>query len=280
MAGDLRRRHTVLTLRAKKTAGERIAMVTAYDAAQAAVVEAAGADVILVGDSVGMVMLGYETTIPVTLDDMVHHAAAARRGAPGTMLLVDMPFLTYRGDPAQTLRAAGRIMQEALADGVKIEGGEAVAPHVRTLAEAGIPVCAHLGLTPQSVLQFGGFRVQARGEAAAGRLLADARALEAAGAFLLVLECIPAPLAESVTDALGIPTIGIGAGAGCNGQVLVYHDLLGLRPDRPPRFVKPYAGLYEASVAALQAYCSDVRAGRFPDAAHSYQAQEGEKRQP
>lgn len=270
MAGGTRRKQTVLNIRANKEAGIRMAMVTAYDATQSAIAEAAGVDIILVGDSVGMVVLGHETTIPVTLDDMVHHAKAVRRGAPATMMLVDMPFLTYHADVSETLRNAGRVMRETGADGLKLEGGRPILPQVKALSAAGIPVCGHLGLTPQSYHQFGGFRVQARTDEAAHELLADALALQDAGAFLLVLECIPAEVAATVTARLSIPTIGIGAGAACDGQVLVFHDLLGLRDRRQPLFVKRYAELYGQAVDAVAAYCRDVREGVFPDAAHSY----------
>lgn len=250
--------------------GEPIAMVTAYDAAQARTVERAGLDVILVGDSVGMVMLGYDTTLPVTVDEMIHHAKAVRRGAPNTMMLVDMPFLSYRVSIEKGLENAGRIMQEAYADGVKIEGGESVLPQVRQLVEAGIPVCGHLGLTPQSVLQFGGFRVQGRELGAARKLVEDAQRLVEAGAFMIVLECIPSALADWVTRSIPAPTIGIGAGVGCSGQVLVYHDLLGLSDRSSPKFVKSYAALGEDSVAALRAYREEVKVRAFPTSAYSY----------
>lgn len=274
MARENRHKHNVLSIQANKEGGARIAIVTAYDATQSAIAEAAGVDVILVGDSVGMVVLGHETTIPVTLDDMIHHARAVRRGAPATMAIVDMPFLTYHADIPDTLYKAGRVMQETGADGVKLEGGRHIAPQVAALVAAGIPVCGHLGLTPQSYHQFGGFRVQARSAEAAQALLEDALALEAAGAFLLVLECIPAPVAATVTARLRIPTIGIGAGPSCDGQVLVYHDLLGLRDARPAKFVKPYAHLHGQAVDAIASYCREVREGLFPDAGHSYNADE------
>lgn len=266
-----RPKQTTASLRAMRERSEPIAMVTAYDAAEGRFVEDAGLDVILVGDSLGMVVLGYETTLPVTVEDMVHHAKAVRRGAKNTMMLVDMPFLSYRLSLADTLKNAGRIMQESGADGVKLEGGQSILEHVRVLADAGIPVCGHLGLTPQSVLQFGGFKVQGRELPAARRIVEDARRLEDAGAFMVVLECIPSALAEIVTDSVSIPTIGIGAGAGCSGQVLVYHDLLNLSPGRVPRFVKPYGAVGEAVRGALTAYREEVKNRAFPTVPYSYE---------
>lgn len=264
------KKRTTLALRRMREMNEKIVVMTAYDAAQAATVAAAGVDVILVGDSVGMVMLGYDTTIPVTLHDMIHHARAVRRGAEQTMMVVDLPFATYHGALDSTLDHAASVMREAFADAVKLEGGRAQANHVSALVQAGIPVCGHIGLTPQSVLQFGGFRVQGRGDDAASALLDDARALEDAGAFALVLECIPAPLAKKITQAVAIPTIGIGAGADCSGQVLVYHDVLGLRAGKSPKFVKQYADLHTRSVAAIAAFAEEVRNGFFPSAEYSY----------
>ncbi len=266
------KKRTTRTLLRMREMNEKIVMMTAYDATQAATVEAAGVDVILVGDTVGMVMLGYDTTIPVTLHDMIHHARAVRRGAAQTMMIVDLPFATYHGSLDRALEHAAALMREASADAVKLEGGRVRADCVRTLVQAGIPVCGHIGLTPQSVLQFGGFRVQGRGADAAQTLLDDALALQEAGAFLLVLECIPAMLANRITRALRIPTIGIGAGAACSGQVLVYHDALGMREDRLPRFVKQYASIRDLSVAALREYAGQVRSGDFPTAEYSYDA--------
>ncbi|KUO96843.1 3-methyl-2-oxobutanoate hydroxymethyltransferase [Ferroacidibacillus organovorans] len=264
-------RHTTRTLRAMKQKGEKIAMVTAYDANQARMAEDALMDVILVGDSVGMVMLGYETTIPVTLDEMIHHAKAVRRGAQNTMVLVDLPFATYHGDPQESLKNAMRVMQEAHVDGLKLEGGREILPHVEVLIRAGIPVCAHLGLTPQAVLNLGGYRVQGRDKKAAQRLLDDARALEAAGAFMVVLECVPNDVGALVTEQLVIPTIGIGAGAACSGQVLVYHDLLGMHGQDTAKFVKSYAALHEVVHSALVAYRDEVKLGAFPSAQYTYE---------
>ena len=251
-------------LEAKKRRGEKIAMLTAYDYTMARLLDRAGMDVLLVGDSLGMVVLGYETTLPVTLDAMVHHTGAVSRGAQRALVVADMPFLTYQVSVAEALRNAGRLIQEGGAAAVKIEGGGASVEAAARLVEAGIPVMGHLGLLPQSVHQLGGFRQQARLRQDADQLLADARALEAAGAFAVVLESIPASVAEAVTADLRIPTIGIGAGPHCDGQVLVSFDLLGLSQDGVPSFVRRYADLGEQTVAAAMAYADDVRTGRFP----------------
>lgn len=251
-------------LQAKKQRGEKIAMLTAYDYTMARLLDRAGIDILLVGDSLGMVVLGYETTLPVTLDAMVHHSRAVSRGVERAFVVADMPFLTYQVTLAESLRNAGRLIQEGGAAAVKIEGGGAVVEAAARLVEAGIPVMGHLGLLPQSVHQLGGFRQQARLEEEAEQLLADAQALEAAGAFAVVLESIPASVAETVTAELRIPTIGIGAGPHCDGQVLVSYDMLGLSPDAVPPFVRRYADLGEQAVAAAKAYADDVRMGRFP----------------
>lgn len=251
-------------LAAMKRRGEKITVLTAYDATMARLLDSAGIDVLLVGDSVGMVVMGYETTVPVTLDMMVHHASAVSRGSSRALVIVDMPFLTYRIDPAETLRNAGRLIQEGGAAAVKLEGGRAVLEATERLASAGIPVMGHLGLTPQSVHQTGGFRSQAATPEAADRLIEDALALESAGAFAIVLETIPEELAGRVTASLAIPTIGIGAGADCDGQVLVSYDMLGLFQDFVPSFVKQYAKLGEQVVEATRAYAEEVRRGAFP----------------
>jgi 3-methyl-2-oxobutanoate hydroxymethyltransferase len=253
-------------LAAKKRRGEKIAMLTAYDYAMARLLDRAGIDVLLVGDSLGMVVLGYETTLPVTLDDMVHHTRAVSRGVRRALVVADMPFFTYQIAVADALRNAGRLIQEGGAAAVKIEGGGASVETAARLVEAGIPVMGHLGLLPQHVHQLGGFRQQARLEEDAGRLLADAQALEAAGAFAVVLESIPAPVAEAVTAVLHIPTIGIGAGPHCDGQVLVSYDMLGLSPEAVPPFVRRYADLGEQTVAAATAFADDVRTGQYPAA--------------
>ena len=251
-------------LQAKKQGGEKIAMLTAYDYAMARLFDRAGIDVILVGDSLGMVVLGYETTLPVTLDAMVHHTAAVSRGARRALVVADMPFLTYQVSPADALRNAGRLVREGGAAAVKIEGAGPALESAARLVEAGIPAMGHLGLLPQSVHQLGGFRQQATLAEDAGELLADAQALEAAGVFSIVLESIPAEVARTVTSALRIPTIGIGAGPHCDGQVLVSYDMLGLSQDAVPPFVKRYADLGAQMAAAAEAFAADVREGRFP----------------
>ena len=253
-------------LEAKKRRGEKIAMLTAYDYTMARLLDRAGIDVLLVGDSLGMVVLGYETTLPVTLDAMVHHTRAVSRGVERALVVADMPFMTYQLGVEEALRNAGRLIQEGGAAAVKIEGGGASVEVASRLAEAGIPVMGHLGLLPQHVHQLGGFRQQARLEADAEQLLADAQALEEAGAFAIVLESIPASVAAAVTADLQIPTIGIGAGLDCDGQVLVSYDMLGLSQDGVPPFVRRYADLGGQTVAAAKAYADDVRAGRFPPA--------------
>lgn len=262
---------TVATLRDMKAAGEPIVMITAYDAPGARLVDAAGADVILVGDSLGMVVLGHGSTLPVTMDDMLRHTAAVVRGADRPLVVGDMPFMSYQLSADDAVRNAGRFLAEAGAGAVKLEGGAPVAPVVARMVDAGIPVMGHLGLTPQSVNAFGGYRVQARDAAAAERLVADALSLEAAGAFAVVLELVPAEVAALVTEELSIPTIGIGAGAGCDGQVQVFHDLLGLG-DFVPRHAKRYAHLGDAVVKAVAAYAADVRQGAFPGDAQTTHA--------
>ena len=248
--------------------GEKVVMVTAYDFAQARQVDAAGADVVLVGDSLAMVVLGHPDTLAVTMEEMLHHVKAARRGTERALLVADMPYGSFHLGPAQAVENALRFLKEGGAQAVKIEGARPDV--VRALVGAEVPVMAHLGLTPQSVHRLGGFRVQGRGEAARERLLADALEAEAAGAFALVLECVPAELASEVSAALAIPTIGIGAGPGCDGQVLVYHDLLGLEERIAPRFVRRYATLGTLGREAVAAFAADVRAGRFPGPAESY----------
>jgi 3-methyl-2-oxobutanoate hydroxymethyltransferase len=248
--------------------GERLVMVTAYDHAAARQVDAAGVDVVLVGDSLAMVVLGHPDTLAVTVDEMLHHVKAVRRGVERALLVADMPYGSFHLSPAQAVDNALRFLKEGGAQAVKIEGDRPDV--VRALVAAEVPVMAHLGLTPQSVHRLGGFKVQGRGAEAAERLLAAAREAESAGAFSLVLECVPAPLAAEVSAALAIPTIGIGAGADCDGQVLVYHDLLGMEERIAPRFVRRYAQLGLAAREAVAAFAADVRAGRFPSAAESY----------
>lgn len=249
---------------AKKERGEKIAVLTAYDYTMARLLDSAGIDVLLVGDSLGMVVMGYETTLPVTLDAMVHHTRAVSRGTSRALVVADMPFLTYQVSVEDTVRNAGRLIAEGGAAAVKLEGGGAAVEACARLVECGIPVMGHLGLLPQSVHQLGGFRQQATTAADAEQLLADAQALEAAGAFAIVLESIPAEVARTVTGDLQIPTIGIGAGPYCDGQVLVSFDMLGMSQDGVPPFVRRYADLGEQIAAAARAYAGDVRDGRFP----------------
>ena len=251
-------------LTAKKRRGEKITMLTAYDATMASLFDRAGVDTLLVGDSLGMVVLGHETTLPVTLDAMVYHTAAVSRGTRHALVIADMPFLTYQISVAEAVRNAGRLLQEGGAAAVKIEGGRPVIDVVTRLVDIGIPVLGHLGLTPQSVHQLGGYRKRATNPHDADMLIADALALEEAGAFALVLESIPADLAATVTSRLSIPTIGIGAGPSCDGQVLVSPDMLGLFDRFVPPFVKQYAHLATTIVDATHAYIEDVREGRFP----------------
>jgi 3-methyl-2-oxobutanoate hydroxymethyltransferase len=258
------KRIRVPDLKEKKKRGEKIAVLTAYDATMARLLERAGIDVLLVGDSLGMVVLGYETTLPVTLDAMVHHTAAVSRGASRALVVADMPFLTFQISVTEAVRNAGRLIQEGGAAAVKIEGGAAVVDVAQRLVEIGIPVMGHLGLLPQSIHQLGGYRRQARLEQDAEKLVADARALEQVGVFAIVLESIPAEVARAATAALAIPTIGIGAGPYCDGQVLVSYDALGLFDGAVPPFVKQYARLGEQVVAAAKAYAEEVREGRFP----------------
>jgi 3-methyl-2-oxobutanoate hydroxymethyltransferase len=248
----------------KKRRGEKIAMLTAYDAAMARLFDAAGVDVLLVGDSVGMVALGYATTLPVTLDAMVHHTAAVSRGASRALIVADMPFLTYQISAADAVRNAGRLLQEGGAAAIKIEGGRPVADVARRLVEVGIPVMGHVGLLPQSVNQLGGYRKRGTDGQEADAILDAAQALEQAGAFAVVLEAIPAALAARITAAVAIPTIGIGAGPDCDGQVLVSYDMLGLSGDAVPSFVKTYARLGDAIAAAARAYVAEVRDRTFP----------------
>lgn len=268
------RRITTTHLVSMKQAAEKIVMITAYDYPTACLVDEAGVDVILVGDSLGMVVLGYQNTLPVTLDDMIHHTRAVVRGVKRALVATDMPFLTYQTSPADALRNAGRLVQEAGAQAVKLEGGSDVCPQVRALVSAGIPVIGHLGLTPQSIHVLGGYKPQGCDEESARKLLEDAAALEQAGAFCLVLECIPQELAAQVTARLSIPTVGIGSGVHCDGQVLVLHDMLGIAGKVQPRFVKQYAHLGESIREAVGRYAQDVREMKFPGPEHSLVAEE------
>ncbi|TXD31358.1 3-methyl-2-oxobutanoate hydroxymethyltransferase [Lujinxingia vulgaris] len=247
-----------------------LTMVTCYDYTFARLVEKSPIDIILIGDSLGNVIQGQDTTVPVTLDDIIYHTRAVMRGNQSAHILADMPFMSYQASADDGLRSAGRLLKEGLAQSVKVEGGEELAPMVARMTGAGIPVCGHLGLTPQSVHAFGGFRLQATDEEAANRLLADAKALQDAGAFMIVLEMVPSELAARVTEALEIPTIGIGAGPHTSGQVLVLQDMLGMNTDFRPRFVKHFASLEATIVDALTAYADEVRQRSFPDDDHSY----------
>lgn len=253
-----------------KQRGHKIAVVTAYDYPTAQAAEAGGADAILVGDSLGMVALGYDSTIPVTMDMMVHHAAAVRRGAHRPFLIVDMPFMSYRESIEQALRNAGRLVQEGGAEAVKLEGGADIAPQVRAIVAAGIPVMGHVGLTPQSVHGLGGYKVQGRHEESARQIAADAAAIAEAGAFSIVLEAMDPDLASQITESLKIPTIGIGASRRCDGQVLVLSDLLGLGTGTPPKFAKQYTNLFQQMHTAVREYCEDVKQGTFPEEQHEY----------
>ena len=261
---------TIRKLAEMKRAGAKIPMVTAYDYTAARIADAAGIPILLVGDSLGMVVLGHDSTIPVTMDDMVRHTQMVRRGAAQALVVADLPFMAYQVDASDALRNAGRLLQDGGAHTVKLEGGVAVAGSVRRIVDAGIPVMGHIGLTPQSVHALGGYRVQGRTKATAQRLLDDARALQDAGAYAIVLECVPAPLARLITQRLDIPTIGIGAGPDCDGQVQVFHDMLGLFADFVPKHTRRYANLADDIGAAFRQYAADVRSGEFPSAAESF----------
>lgn len=267
-------RKTILDIQKFKDSGRRLPMLTAYDAATARIVESAGIPMILVGDSLGMVIQGHETTIPVTLDEMIYHTRAVVRGTRQALIVADMPFMTYPISPEQALINAAKLVQEGGAGAVKVEGGAAIAPTVARLVGVGIPVMAHIGLTPQSIHQLGGWRVQGRAVEAARRLLDSALALEEAGAFAIVLEAIPAPLAAFITKRLHIPTIGIGAGAGCDGQVQVFHDLVGLIEDFLPKHAKRYLNLAHSIRESIGHYADDVAKGAFPTEAHAFSMDE------
>ena len=261
---------TTSTIRQMKVEGRPSTMITAYDYAMARNVDEAGIDMILVGDSVGNVMLGYSSTIPVTMDAMIHHTQAVVRGTKYALVVGDMPFMSYQASEAEGLMNAGRFLKEGGCAAIKLEGGSEVCPLVKKMVTAGIPVMGHIGLTPQSVNQFGGFKVQGKDVAAAQKLVDDAKALEAAGAFSIVLECVPAALAAKVSELISIPTIGIGAGNGCDGQVLVCNDLLGVSNGFTPKFVKKYRDLHQEIVGAVSEYISDVRDRSFPAPEHTF----------
>lgn len=268
--GGSRKRLSILDLAAMKRDRQKIVMITAYDALFGALVDAAGVDVVLVGDSVAPVIAGAESTIPATMDQMVYHGRIVRRGVRHALLIVDMPFLSYQVSIPDAIANAGRILKETGAQGVKLEGGAAWAPTVAALVGCGIPVMGHLGFTPQSVNQLGGFRIQGKETDAAARLVEDAKALERAGAFSIVLELTPSDVAQRVTDAVAIPTIGIGAGPHCDGQVLVLHDMLGLNEGFTPKFLRRYAELGEATRRAVGVFCDEVRGGAYPGPEHTH----------
>ena len=263
-------KNTVVTIQQMKEKGEKISMLTAYDYSTAKLEDEAGVNTILVGDSLGNVILGYEDTISVTMEDMIHHGAAVARGAKNALVVVDMPFMSYQTSVYDAVVNAGRLMKEGRAGAVKLEGGKEVCPQIQAIVGAGIPVCAHLGLTPQSINAFGGFKVQGKTEKAANTSIADAIPVQEAGAFAVVLEGIPSKLANLVTEKLDIPTIGIGAGNGCDGQVLVYQDMLGMFSDFTPKFVKRYANIGEVMKEAFQKYMEEIQSGAFPSSEHEY----------
>ena len=267
-------KNTVATFQKMKNEGTKISMLTAYDYSTAKLVDAAGINSILVGDSLGMVMLGYEDTLSVTMEDMIHHTAAVARGAKDALVIGDMPFMSYEVSVEQAVTNAGRLMKEGRANAVKLEGGVRVAEQIKAITKAGIPVCAHIGLTPQSVNAFGGFKVQGKTEEGAQQMIEDALAIQEAGAFAVVLECVPAKLAALISEKLTIPTIGIGAGAGCDGQVLVYQDMLGMFQDYVPKFVKHFANAGEMMVQAFKDYDQEVKAGTYPTEAHGFKIEE------
>ena len=261
---------TVTTFAKAKQSGEKLTMLTAYDYSTAKLMDESGVDAILVGDSLGNVILGYEDTISVTMEDMIHHGAAVARGAKNALVVVDMPFMSYQTSVYDAVVNAGRLMKEGRANAVKLEGGVSVCPQIKAITDAGIPVMAHLGLTPQSINAFGGFKVQGKNEAAARKLIDDAKAVEEAGAFALVLECVPAKLAKIISEQLTIPTIGIGAGAGCDGQILVYQDMLGMFSDYTPKFVKRFAEVGSVMKEAFANYIKEVQAETYPAEEHTF----------
>lgn len=263
-------KQTVTTIQKMKDNHQKISMLTAYDYTTAKLIDEAGVHMILVGDSLGMTMLGYENTLEVTMEDMIHHGKAVARGAKETMIVVDMPFMSYQTSVYDAVVNAGRLVKEGGAQAVKLEGGEKVCPHIKAITEASIPVMAHLGLTPQSINEFGGFKVQGKSFDAARTLIEDAKKVEAAGAFAIVLECVPDKLAEMITEAVSIPTIGIGAGPDCDGQVLVYQDMLGMYGDMQPKFAKRFVNAGEIMKQAFAQYCKEVAEGVFPAKEHCF----------
>ena len=265
-----RKKVAIPDLYRKKAQGEKIVALTAYDYPTARLVDDAGSDIILVGDSLGNVVLGYDSTVPVTMDEMLHHIKAVHRGNRHAFLIGDLPFMSYQVSPAQAVENSGRFMKEGGCDMVKLEGGTEMAPQVKAIVSAGIPVCAHIGLTPQSVAQLGGYRVQGKDLAGAQKLIDDAKALEEAGASLIVFECIPSPLAKAITENTSMVTIGIGAGPDCDGQVLVYHDTVGLITRTTPKMAKQYVNLWDQIAGAVKSYNDEVRAKTFPAPEHGF----------
>lgn len=267
-------KNTVTTFKQAKEQGEKLTMLTAYDYTTAKLIDETGIHSILIGDSLGMVCLGYENTLSVTMEDMIHHTKAVSRGAKNALVIADMPFMSYQTGWYDAVVNAGRLVKEGGAHAVKLEGGKEVCPQIEAIVKASIPVCAHIGLTPQSVNAFGGFKVQGKGEEAAKKLLEEAKAVEEAGAFAVVLECVPEKLAELITQKISIPTIGIGAGAGCDGQVLVYQDMLAMYSDMAPKFVKVFANVGEEMKKGFAAYKKEVQKGIFPAKEHTFKMDE------
>lgn len=264
------KRTTTNTIMSMKANGEKITMLTAYDYSMARALDEAGIDILLIGDSAANVFAGYETTLPITLDNMIYHASAVARGTKSALVLADLPFGEYQGTPEDAFKAAVRMMKESGVHALKLEGGSEIITNIKKIIDAGIPVCGHLGLTPQSINKFGTFSVRAQGEAEAAKLKSDALALQEAGCFAIVLEKIPAQLAKEVSEALTIPTIGIGAGNGCDGQVLVVNDLLGLTKDFKPKFLRRYMDMYSGVVEAASQYAADVKSGNYPNESEQY----------
>ena len=263
-------KNTSVTFKESKKNGEKLTMLTAYDYTTAKLLDESGVDSILVGDSLGMVVLGYDDTLSVTMEDMIHHSAAVARGAKNALVITDMPFMSYQTSVYDAVVNAGRLVKEGKAQAVKLEGGIEFCEHIKAIVKASIPVCAHIGLTPQSINAFGGFKVQGKGKEEAQRLLDEARAVEEAGAFAVVLECVPAKLAKKISESISIPTIGIGAGAGCDGQVLVYQDMLAMYSDFKPKFVKQYAQIGSVMKEAFRRYIDEVKSGAFPSEEHTF----------
>ena len=263
-------KNTSVTFKDSKKNGEKLTMLTAYDYTTAKLLDESGVDSILVGDSLGMVVLGYDDTLSVTMEDMIHHSAAVARGAKNALIVTDMPFMSYQTSVYDAVVNAGRLVKEGKAQAVKLEGGIEFCEHIKAIVKASIPVCAHIGLTPQSINAFGGFKVQGKGKQEAQRLLDEARAVEEAGAFAVVLECVPAKLAKKISESISIPTIGIGAGAGCDGQVLVYQDMLAMYSDFKPKFVKQYAQIGSVMKEAFRQYIDEVKSGAFPSEEHTF----------